>query len=108
VFDLDLPLILRQATDLEGKMPKTTLNIQDSFLNQARRDRTSVTVRVMGGSDIDGKITAFDNFTVIVTNEELNQQYLIYKHAIATITPKGKVRWSSTTREDQPHPQRTS
>jgi len=82
-------------------MPKSTLNIQDSFLNQARRDRTPVTIRVMDGSDLEGKISAFDNFTVIVTNEDEHQQYLVYKHAIATITPKGKVRWSSGGRDEQ-------
>jgi host factor-I protein len=81
-------------------MPKTTLNIQDSFLNQARRDRTSVTVHLLDGAEIEGKITAFDNFTVIVTNDDSQQQYLLYKHAIASIAPKGKVRWSNSSREE--------
>lgn len=83
-------------------MAKTSLNIQDSFLNQARRDRTSVKIRVMDGSEFEGKITAFDNFTVIITGDDSQQQqHLIYKHAIVTITPKGKVRWSNSGREDQ-------
>ncbi len=84
-------------------MVKSTLNIQDSFLNQARRDRTAVEVHLIDGSDIEGKITAFDNFTLIITDDEKPQQYLIYKHAIATITPRGRVRWSNSTRSDRPN-----
>lgn len=80
-------------------MPKAALNVQDSFLNQARRDRIDVKVRVLDGSDIEGKIMAFDNFTVILINDN-QQQYLVYKHAIATVTPKTKVRWSNTGREE--------
>lgn len=83
-------------------MAKSTLNIQDSFLNQARRDRTTVKVHLVDGSDIEGKITAFDNFTLIITDEEQPQQYLIYKHSIATITPRGRVRWSNSTRPERP------
>ena len=83
-------------------MAKSTLNIQDSFLNQARRDRTTVKVHLVDSSDIEGKITAFDNFTLIITDDEQPQQYLIYKHAIATITPRGRVRWSNSTRPERP------
>ena len=83
-------------------MPKVTLNIQDSFLNQARRDRAAVKIHFVDGSDLDGKITAFDNFTIIINNDETQQQHLIYKHAVAIITPTTKVRWSSTTREEHP------
>ena len=83
-------------------MAKGTLNIQDSFLNQARRDRTTVKVHLVDSSDIEGKIAAFDNFTLIISDDEQPQQYLIYKHAIATITPSGRVRWSNSVRPDRP------
>jgi len=82
-------------------MVKSALNIQDSFLNQARRDRTAVTVHLLDGSDLEGKITAFDNFTMIISDDDQSQQYLIYKHAIATITPKGRVRWSNSVRPER-------
>ncbi len=75
-------------------MSKPQINIQDSFLNQARRDRVSVTLHLSDGSDLHGKITAFDNFTVVVVNEEREEQYLIYKHAVATIQPEENIRWN--------------
>ena len=84
-------------------MAKAALNIQDSFLNQARRDRTQVTVHLIDGCDLAGKITAFDNFTVIVTDDDQQKQYLIYKHAIGMITPSAKVRWSNTRADEGGH-----
>jgi len=75
-------------------MTKPQINIQDSFLNQARRDRISVTLKLTNGSDIHGKITAFDNFTLVMVNEEREEQYLVYKHAIAAIQPDENIRWN--------------
>jgi host factor-I protein len=75
-------------------MAKSILNIQDSFLNQARKDKVGISVHLIDGSSLSGKITAFDNFTMIIMNEDKDEQYLIYKHSIATMTPKNKVRWN--------------
>ena len=75
-------------------MAKSILNIQDSFLNQARKDKVGISVHLIDGSQLAGKITAFDNFTMIIMNEDKDEQYLIYKHSIATMTPKNKVRWN--------------
>lgn len=75
-------------------MTKPQINIQDSFLNQARRDRVGVTLHLADGSDLHGKITAFDNFTVVLVNEERDEQYLVYKHAIASIQPDENIRWN--------------
>lgn len=75
-------------------MAKSQLNIQDAFLNQSRRDRVAVSVHLVDGTEIVGKITAFDSFTVIVTNEDKNEQHLVYKHAIATICPASRVKWN--------------
>lgn len=75
-------------------MSKPQINIQDSFLNQARRDRVSITMHLLDGSDIHGKITAFDNFTLILVNEERDEQYLVYKHAVASIQPEESIRWN--------------
>ena len=76
--------------------PKGTMNIQDSFLNQARRERMNLIIHLLDGSDLHGKISAFDNFTIILQNDERDEQHLIYKHAIATISPGShqKVRWN--------------
>ena len=69
-------------------------NIQDVFLNQARRDRVSVTVHLMDGRQFDARIKNFDKFAVIV---ELNgADQLIFKHAIATIsTPRSVATYLS-------------
>lgn len=77
-------------------MAKSALNIQDSFLNQARKDHTILTFHLVDGSELVGKISAFDSFTVIVFNPEREEQYLVYKHSIATVAPAPKtlVRWN--------------
>jgi host factor-I protein len=81
-------------------MAKSVLNIQDSFLNQARRERISLTVRLTDGTCLEGRITAFDNFTMILFNEESEEQYLIYKHSMACLAPAAKtiVRWNNIAR----------
>jgi host factor-I protein len=58
-------------------------NIQDAFLNQARRDRASVQIHLMEGTRIEGRIKNFDRFAVIVEHD--GSDLLIFKHAIATI-----------------------
>lgn len=85
---------------------KSVMNIQDSFLNQARREKVSLNVHLVDGSDLHGKISAFDNFTIILLNDEREEQYLIYKHAIATVMPaaKTRVRWNQMERVDGPPP----
>ena len=75
-------------------MAKSILNIQDSFLNQARKDKVGITVHLLDGSTLRGKITAFDNFTMIIANDNEDEQNLVYKHSIATMTPENKVRWN--------------
>ncbi len=60
-------------------------NLQDIFLNIARRDHSSLTVFLMNGFQLRGTVTGFDNFTVILDSD--GKQQLIYKHAISTIIP---------------------
>ena len=64
-------------------------NIQDVFLNYARRDRVDVTVHLMDGRQLDARIKNFDKFAVIVDLDGADQ--LIFKHAIATIETKRSV-----------------
>ena len=65
-------------------------NLQDRFLNQARRDRTPVTVFLINGFQMRGTILSFDQFAVLILSE--NRQNLIYKHALSTIQPSETVR----------------
>lgn len=62
-----------------------TINLQDAFLNQARRDRLNVTMFLMNGFQLHGIVKGFDGFTVVLDSE--GRQQLIYKHAISTIVP---------------------
>ena len=62
-------------------------NLQDAFLNQARKDRLTVTMFLMNGFQMRGVVRGFDGFTVVLDSE--GKQQLIYKHAISTIvSPK--------------------
>ena len=61
------------------------LNLQDSFLNQLRRDRIPVTVYLANGVRLKGVIEGFDNFVLLL--RESNVQ-LIYKHAVSSIVPE--------------------
>ena len=60
-------------------------NLQDRFLNQARKDRTPVTLFLMNGFQMRGHILSFDQFAVLILSD--GRQNLIYKHAISTIQP---------------------
>ena len=62
---------------------------QDQFLNQARRERTPLTVFLMNGFQMRGYVTGFDAFTVVLTSD--GKQQVIYKHAISTIVPERPV-----------------
>ena len=62
-----------------------TINLQDAFLNQARRERLNVTMFLMNGFQLHGVVKGFDGFTVVLDSE--GRQQLIYKHAISTIVP---------------------
>ena len=58
-------------------------NIQDVFLNHARRDKLPVHVRLMDGSDFEGRVKNFDKFAVII--EHSGADHMVFKHAIASI-----------------------
>ena len=59
-------------------------NIQDAFLNFARRERLLVTIRMMDGQQIEGRIRNFDRFALIV--DQSGTDHMLFKHAIASIT----------------------
>ena len=62
-----------------------TQNLQDLILNQARRDRSMVTVFLMNGFQLHGVVKGFDSFTLVLDSD--GKQQLIYKHAISSIVP---------------------
>ncbi|ARC85177.1 RNA chaperone Hfq [Clostridium argentinense CDC 2741] len=66
-------------------MSKSTNNLQDIFLNGARKNKVPVTIHLTNGFQIKGNVTGFDSFTVVLYSD--GKQMLIYKHAISTITP---------------------
>lgn len=74
-------------------------NIQDAFLNTVRREKTTVTIYLVNGAKLLGKIRSFDKFSVLM--ESGNQEQLIFKHAISTISQAkrftGELRGSAET-----------
>lgn len=63
-----------------------TINIQDGFLNQLRRESIPVTVYLVNGVQIRGYVRGFDNFTVVLESD--GRQMMIYKHALSTVAPQ--------------------
>ena len=65
-------------------MLKQPPNVQDSFLNHARRERVNVTVYLVNGAKLTGRIKNFDRFAIILENNGIDQ--MLFKHAISTIS----------------------
>ena len=65
------------------------VNLQDNFLNKARRENTNITVYLVNGYQIKGYVKGFDNYTIVLKSEE--KQQMIYKHAISTIIPSQQI-----------------
>src|ERR671918_2066042 len=64
-------------------MDKPAQNIQESFLNNARKDKIVLTIYLMSGVKLSGRIKSFDKYSVVL--ETSNQEQLIFKHAISTV-----------------------
>jgi host factor-I protein len=64
-------------------MEKLAQNIQEAFLNNARKDKTFLTIYLMSGVKLSGRIKSFDKYSVVL--ETNNQEQLIFKHAISTV-----------------------
>src|SRR5271166_6995257 len=73
-------------------MDKPAQNIQDSFLNNARKEKGMVTIYLLSGVKLSGRIKSFDKYSLVL--ETNNQEQLIFKHAISTVV---------TMRPMQPH-----
>ncbi len=66
-------------------MNKGPINLQDNFLNQARKDNMQMTIFLVNGYQIKGAVRSFDNFTILLDVD--GKQQLVYKHAVSTIVP---------------------
>ena len=81
---------------------KPAQNIQDSFLNTARKERASITIYLLSGVKLTGRIRSFDKYSVVL--EANGQEQLIFKHAISTVV-MGRV--ASTHVGHAAHPEKT-
>ena len=71
------------------KMAADKQNLQDAFLNHVRKAKVPVTIFLINGVKLQGVITWFDNFCVLLRRD--GQSQLVYKHAISTIMPGGPI-----------------
>lgn len=74
------------------KLKQQQKNLQDKFLNSARKERVEVTVYLVNGFQLKGMVKAFDSFTVLLEIE--GKQQMVYKHAISTIIPAKSINLS--------------
>lgn len=70
---------------------KGNINLQDVFLNKARKESIDITFFLVNGYQLKGKVKGFDNYTIILESE--GKQQLIYKHAISTIIPSKSINY---------------
>lgn len=75
------------------------INLQDTFLNNVRRERITVTVYLSNGFKLTGKVVGFDNYVVIVETDK--GQQLIYKHSITSLMPFKQVKLFINETEEQ-------
>ncbi|PCJ60446.1 MAG: RNA chaperone Hfq [Rhodospirillaceae bacterium] len=73
-------------------------NVQDVFLNNIRKNKIQVTVFLVNGVKLQGVVTWFDNFCVLLRRN--NHIQLIYKHAISTIMPAGPIQLFEEDKEN--------
>ena len=79
-------------------MKNTALNLQDLFLNNARKERVPVIIFLMNGVQIKGYVKGFDSYIVLLESEN-KQQNLIYKHAVSTIVPGKNINLQNTNQK---------
>jgi host factor-I protein len=73
----------RTEPEKSEKMEKAPQNIQDGFLNTVRKEKLVVTVYLLSGIKLTGRIRSFDKYSLIL--ESNNQEQLVFKHAVATV-----------------------
>ena len=76
----------------DGKTMTKSINLQDTFLNNMRKNNIFVTVFLLNGFQLKGLVKSYDNFTVLLETD--GKQQLIYKHAISTFVPSKNIALS--------------
>ena len=71
-------------------MSEKKQNLQDTFLNSVRRSKTPLTIFLVNGVKLQGVVSWFDNFCVLLRRD--GQAQLVYKHAISTVMPMGPIQ----------------
>ena len=79
-------------------MNKQQNNLQDIFLNNARKNKISVVIYLTNGFQLKGYVKGFDSFTVVLDSD--GKQMLVYKHAITTITPAKPILFTGVENEN--------
>ena len=79
--------------------PEKIQNVQDVFLNHIRKQKTPVTVFLVNGVKLQGVVTWFDNFSVLLRRDGHTQ--LVYKHAISTVMPSVPIQLFDPNKEEQ-------
>jgi host factor-I protein len=92
LFETKLPLKRRNVAVANEK----SQNVQDVFLNHVRKSKTPVTVFLVNGVKLQGIITWFDNFSVLLRRDGHTQ--LVYKHAISTVMPGAPIQLFDATK----------
>ncbi len=80
-------------------MKNTALNLQDLFLNNARKERVPVTIYLINGVQVKGHVKGFDSYIILLEGEN-KQQNLIYKHAVSTIVPGKNINLQNTNQNN--------
>ena len=80
-------------------MKNTVLNLQDLFLNNARKERIPVTIYLMNVVQVKGYVKGFDSYIVLLEGEN-KQQNLIYKHAVSTIQPSRHINMQNNNQQN--------
>jgi host factor-I protein len=81
-----------------NKMSEKSQNVQDVFLNHIRKNKTPVTIFLVNGVKLQGIVTWFDNFSVLLRRDAHSQ--LVYKHAISTVMPAHPIQLFEPQKED--------
>ncbi len=80
-----------------------TQNLQDVFLNHIRKNKTPVTIFLINGVKLQGIVSWFDNFCVLLRRDHHSQ--LVYKHAISTVMPTGPIQLFAPDKETEAEPE---
>ncbi len=85
---LSLSILLKNHK-MDAMAQEKSQNLQDTFLNHVRKQKVPLTVFLVNGVKLQGVITWFDNFCVLLRRDGMSQ--LVYKHAISTIMPAAPI-----------------